>query len=63
MLRELEHDKDEKNMWICIWKALSDYWIEKSQAEDKAGHGGGEAGIIMSISLRGYFQNSHGSCK
>lgn len=44
MLRELEHDKDEKNMWICIWKALSDHWIEKSQSEDTAGHGGGEAG-------------------
>lgn len=45
-----------------VFEKLSD-WMEKSQAEDKAGHGGEEAGIIMSTSLRGYFQNSHESCK
>lgn len=42
-------------MWIYMCKTLSDRWVEKRQCEDKAG----EAGRIMSIRLKGYFQNDH----
>lgn len=55
MLRELKSNRSEKNMWIYMCKILSDHWVEKRQCEDKAE----EAGRIMSIRLKGDFQNDH----